>query len=134
MVAKISPEPNSGCWLWEGAWAGLGYGALKINKRMFLAHRVVYEYSFGLIPAGLQLDHKCRIKCCVNPEHLEPVTAQENTLRNKGLAAQNAAKTHCIKGHLLSPENTYVYRNGRRRHCKICIRDSKAKRKLAHVV
>jgi len=116
----VHPEPNSGCWLWTAAIRGGGYGTInaggKLGRRL-MAHRVSYEIHVGQIPEGRVLDHKCRMKCCVNPAHLEAVTQRENTLRGIGPTALLAAQTHCKRGHDLS--DAYAYR-GRMRHCRIC--------------
>lgn len=69
------------CWLWTGSLTWDGYGLFRENNRRTGAHRFAYEYHVGPIPAGLQLDHLCRVRNCVNPDHLEPVTASENTRR-----------------------------------------------------
>jgi hypothetical protein len=87
-----------------------------------LAHRFVYEQLGGLIPPGLQLDHRCRLRACVNPAHLEPVTARENLLRGATVTAANAAKTHCHAGHVFDDENTY--RRGEWRYCRPCRRQA----------
>lgn len=121
------PEPNSGCVFWLGPLSWNGYGKIKIGyksegtRRTAWAHRVAYEYFIGPIPAGMDLDHKCRVRCCVNPNHLEPVTRKENTRRGMLAAtirAKNAAVTHCKNGHLLSGENLYV--NSGHRVCRTC--------------
>lgn len=75
--ANIYREPNSGCWLWAGADNGVGYGKFRGKY----AHRVSYEMRHGSIPTGLHIDHLCRVRCCVNPDHLEPVTNKENAQR-----------------------------------------------------
>ena len=86
--ALYEAEPNSGCWLWIGTDSNLrgtattAYGLFYSDKKMVLAHRWAYEHYVGPIPAGLQLDHKCRTRCCVNPKHLEPVTGSENCRRS----------------------------------------------------
>lgn len=121
--ARIFPEPNSGCWLWSGPLFNTGYGAiLHAAKNGQLAHRVVYERERGPIPTGLQIDHLCRVRCCVNPDHLEPVTQQENIRR--GLAGQasglqQSSKTECVRGHVFSADNTYVRPDGVR-ICRAC--------------
>jgi hypothetical protein len=78
---RISPEPNTGCWLWVGNKNDRGYGVVPLEGKIRKAHRAVYESERGPIPEGLTLDHLCRIRCCVNPDHLEPVTAMENIRR-----------------------------------------------------
>jgi len=84
-LSKISPEPNSGCWLWTGCCEEKGYATIyKDNwKGHRPAHRFSYETFVGPIPHGLHIDHKCRVRCCVNPDHLEPVTVAENNRRSR---------------------------------------------------
>ena len=120
---KWTPEPNTGCWLWTASDNGRGYGTFRVGEKMVRAHRYAYERWVGPIPKGLQLDHLCRVRCCVNPDHLEAVTCQENLLRGETVPAANAAKTHCPQGHEYNEENTYVYLNGRR-HCRTCQADA----------
>lgn len=103
-----------GCWRWTGALTQNGYGHIRTpDRRMALAHRLVYEHLVGPIPRGLEIDHLCRFRNCVNPEHLEPVTHVENMRR--------AHLTHCRRGHEFTPENTYI-RPGKypRRVCRTC--------------
>lgn len=106
--SKISPEPNSGCWLWTASLDGKGYGQISMNGRPRRAHRVVYEAERGPIPAGLDLDHKCRNPVCVNPDHLEPVTRAVNLARGIGNRAALKAKTHCKNGHEYSGANVVI--------------------------
>jgi hypothetical protein len=108
------------CWLWCGGIQRGGYG--KVDKPTRLAHRVAYELLVGPIPEGLQLDHLCRVRSCVNVLHLEPVTARENQLRGKSVSGINAAKTECANNHPLSGENLYIYPDGHKRACRECIR------------
>ena len=121
---KFIPEPNSGCWLWHAGHTPAGYGTVRIKGVRKYAHRVVYEELVGDIPAGLDLDHLCRVTACVNPEHLEPVTRKENCRR--GLVGQyNARKRQCRSGHPFDMENTGFYKSRKRRgfggrYCKIC--------------
>jgi hypothetical protein len=113
---------DSGCWEWTGRKDSGGYcqsSTIGKDKRRCMAHRAVYEILVGPIPKGLELDHLCRNRACVNPEHLEPVTTRENVLRSQNLASINAKKTHCPQGHPYNQENTYIYPDGKRR-CKIC--------------
>ncbi len=110
----------SGCWEWRRGRDTAGYGRFADETRVGrAAHRWGYERLVGPIPEGLDLDHLCRNRPCVNPEHLEPVTRQENLLRGNTLSARNAAKTRCPNGHPYSGENLYVSPSGGRR-CRTC--------------
>jgi len=112
------------CLLWMGQKINTGYGVFgyKFGKKV-LVHRFAYERLIGPIPGGLQLDHLCRNRACVNPAHLEPVTQRENLLRGEGFAAINARKTHCPRGHEYTPENTYLLSTRNKRTCKTCSRE-----------
>lgn len=111
----------SGCWEWSGRIDRGGYGTFSVRGRKTLAHRSAYELMFEPIPAGKHLDHLCRNRRCCNPLHLEPVSCRENLLRGDTFQARNAAKTHCPAGHEYTPDNTYLYPDGRRR-CIACRR------------
>lgn len=115
------------CWLWTGPVNSYGYGRLAINGHQVMAHRLSYEFFVGPIPEGLTLDHLCRVRRCVRPEHLEPVTNAENVLRGESFVAVNKTKTHCPKGHVYDEANTRVYRG--RRHCRACDRERLARRR-----
>ena len=122
------------CWIWTASKKSGGYGQFGFNGSCsFFAHRFSYEYHKGPIPEGMTIDHICRNKSCVNPDHLEAVTNKENVLRGIGLAAQNARKTHCIRGHLFDEKNTYITKDGTRK-CRKCknewFRRFRANRKL----
>jgi hypothetical protein len=111
-------EVTESCWLWRGSIAR-GYGKFTNDEhRPVPAHRFGYELMVGPIPAGLQIDHLCRVRNCVNPDHLEVVTQRENIMRGETVPATNAAKTHCPQGHEYTPENTAISRWGRR--CRKC--------------
>jgi hypothetical protein len=121
-LAKISPEPNTGCWLWAASWNTTGYGNFWWEKRCHTAHRFIYERLFGS-QDGNEIDHLCRTPCCVNPVHLESVTVKVNNDRRIGLGKGNRKKTHCRFGHPLSGENldAFVTPEGhRKRRCRIC--------------
>ena len=110
---------TEGCWLWSGADNGNGYGTVYVNGRKTYAHRVSYEMAHGPIPVGLQIDHLCRVRNCVRPEHLEVVTPRENNLRGESPAAQQSRRTHCPQGHAYDETNTWVSKTGHR-SCRTC--------------
>lgn len=112
-------DQTESCWLWTAARGGGGYGIISVDGHMRPAHRVLYELVVGPIPEGLQLDHLCRVRHCVNPGHLEPVTARENTLRGDTIPARCSARSHCINGHAFTEANTYRTREGWRA-CRAC--------------
>jgi hypothetical protein len=122
-------RPDLGpCWVWTAALMHFGHGNFANNRgerATVLAHKLAYEDQHGPVPAGLQLDHLCRVPACVNPAHLEPVTSRENTLRGVGPSAINATKERCPQGH----EYDYRYPDGRRA-CKTCAREA-SRRHLA---
>lgn len=120
LEARTHPEPNSGCWLWSGALDPCGYGRIARNGKEQKAHRVSYYLAKGPIPDGLELDHLCRVRACVNPDHLEAVTHKVNAQR--GLAgAYLAERTHCPQGHPYDEENTYLWGPEKRwRKCRKC--------------
>ncbi len=91
--AKWTPVTESGCWLWLASTNHNGYGQFMFNKTMVRAHRFAYELYRGPIPVGLQIDHLCRVRCCVNPWHMEPVTNRENSLRNGSASAKNKERS-----------------------------------------
>ena len=117
---KIKKMEN-GCHIWTGAITQAGYGQFGANGIIQYAHRIAYEQKKGKIPEGLEIDHLCRNRSCVNPEHLEAVTCRENIHRGISLMAQRAKQTHCKRGHLFSEDNTYRDHRGYR-ECKICKR------------
>lgn len=128
ITSKIQVDPTTGCWLWTGGPSSGGlYGGIRYKGRQRGAHRVVYELLVGAIPAGLQIDHLCRVPRCVNPGHLEPVTQRENILRSRSYTARNAKATHCIHGHPFDAENTYIKPNGNR-DCRACARRRRLQR------
>jgi hypothetical protein len=119
---KVDLGTGVGCWIWTGSEAGGdGYGGFWSNGRTVRPHRWAYEHLVGPIPDDLPLDHLCRVRLCVNPAHLEPVTVAENLYRSDAPAAVNRMKTHCLRGHQLTGENLYVRPNGQRQ-CRTCQR------------
>lgn len=109
---RYIPDPNSGCWLWTHSLRN-GYGAIGENQvngikgKTKYVHRILYEKYKGPIPIGYELDHKCRIRSCVNPDHLEAVSHLENVRRGNA-GWHNAIKTHCPKGHSYSGYNLKI--------------------------
>lgn len=117
----LNPELGH-CWEWTACLASKSrYGLFFTPGRTGVAHRFAYEWLVGPIPDGLTLDHLCRNRACVNPAHLEPVLPRTNVLRGVGVTAHNAAKTHCKRGHPLTPENVYYRKGGRQ--CRLCNRE-----------
>lgn len=116
-------RPDLGpCWLWTAHTNHLGYGRFRVGATMVQAHRFAYEELVGPIPEGLELDHLCRNRTCVNPFHCEPVTERVNVLRGDTLPAANVLKTHCPQGHEYTPENTRLGPTGKR-YCRACTRE-----------
>src|SRR3990167_1602271 len=115
-------KKTADCWLWQGHTNAYGYGAIYSDGLNRYEHHIVLELMGKKVPAGLQVDHTCRVRNCVNPDHLDFVTSKENTLRGESFSAQHARKTHCVRGHEYTPENTYVRSRGSGRDCRICMR------------
>jgi hypothetical protein len=124
---KISVDPIRGCWLWQTSIHPKGYGIVRFEGRSHPAHRVVYMLLRGKIKKGLQIDHLCCTKNCVNPWHCEPVTGYINMQRRIN---HNAAKTHCLNGHEFTSENTYEFYEGER-ICRECQRERVRKYRVA---
>ncbi len=115
-------QKTDGCWEWQAAKDGCGYGFIWVRTRMYRAHRISYEMLHGPIPAGLQIDHLCCNPGCVNPSHLEVVTQAENMRRGVAWEHQRR-KTHCPKGHPYDATNTYFNPTTGSRTCRTCHRD-----------
>lgn len=109
---------DTGCWEWTGYRDRDGYGICTWGGKHARAHRVAYEMLFGYLDADRALDHLCKNRSCVRPQHLEPVTWQQNNARSGSLSALNARKTHCSRGHEFTDENTRV--SGGKRACRTC--------------
>jgi hypothetical protein len=116
---------TSECWVWTAAVNLHGYGMFtRGDGRGQVAHRTAFEEIVGPVPEGLCLDHLCRNRRCVRPDHLEPVTFRENVLRGDTLPAANVLKTHCRHGHALTADNVAIKirRDGVERVCITCRR------------
>lgn len=114
------------CVVAEGANSN-GYRCVFVNKRNLWAHRFSYLFFIGKIPLGLVIDHICRNRACVKPSHLRAVSHKENILAGEGATAKHAKKTHCVRGHEFTSENTVKVKNGKR--CKTCRDSSNRSRK-----
>lgn len=124
-TSELRPDLGS-CWLWVGGTLRGGYG--KVGNPTRLAHRVAYELVVGPIPEGLQIDHLCQVRSCVNPAHLEPVTPKENQRRSASVSGLNAAKTICDRGHALDGDNLWTCPEDSmtpgKRVCRACKREN----------
>ena len=139
LLRRVICDIATRCWLWQAAKDPKGYGRMGVEvapkvMRMATVHRVSYQLYRGPIPDGLQIDHLCRVRHCVNPDHLEVVTPYENYLRgNRGATGPaprprpRNVKTHCKHGHLYDEENTYWSKGTR--ICKRCHSDNHRRRK-----
>ena len=120
---KIKIDGN-GCWVWLGGKSN-GYAYFWFKDKNVKAQRFSYALFMGDLP-DLPLDHLCRNRACVNPEHLEPVSTKENVLRGIGITSKNFKKTYCKNGHAFSQKNTYFRPTGGR-SCIICLKNTKQK-------
>lgn len=113
-------KDENGCWLWTAHTNNKGYGKVMVggkSGKLKYAHRVSYETFVGPIPAGLEIDHLCRVPSCINPAHLEPVTPQENTLRGNSPGARALRRENCLHGH---PYSEHGHVSAGRRICLVC--------------
>lgn len=117
---KVTVGLEDECWLWSGSLDRKGYGNFSVAKnKSNKAHIFSYVLHYGLFKKGLQVDHKCKIRNCVNPKHLQLLTPKKNNERSSSPSAINAKKIHCVHGHPFDKNNTIRYKDGYRR-CKTC--------------
>ena len=116
--ATVTPG-SDGCLIWTGARNPKGYGTFRTEEGTASAHRWAYTFRYGSIPDGMEIDHLCFIRACVNPDHMEPVTHAENVRR--GRHNQNHGKDKCIHGHRFDEQNTSLDTLGKR-VCRVCAR------------
>jgi hypothetical protein len=114
--SKVAAVNDNGCMLWTASLNSYGYGQFSFGRGVNRqAHRVAYELLGGVIPEGFQLDHLCRVRNCVNPQHLEPVTLEENVRRGNALRKLD---TTCRNGHPYTGATTYLWKG--QRYCRTC--------------
>lgn len=118
LAERTIPEPNTGCLLWIGSVNRYGYARFYLGK-VTTGHRAAWTLLRGSIPTDKVIDHICRVRSCVNVEHMRLVTAAQNTIENSNSrSALNKAKTHCFRGHALSGKN--LGRGKKGRYCITC--------------
>ncbi len=132
---KVQPCPMSGCWIWTGYRDRADYGRFQSAKSFGLAHRHAYKALVGPVPEGLELDHRCRVRSCCNPAHLEPVTHAENMRRSPVVGWCKRDKTHCPHGHEYAGKNLLFDANANNgkgaRYCRACVNGQRRRRRAA---
>lgn len=132
---RVYKDPNSGCWIYLGQINAKGYPLCSfVNFKTKTAYRLVYELCKGKIPAGLEIDHVCRVRSCINPNHLDAVTHAENMRRSIGYNIGHHVLTVCRKGHPYTPENEIIRRHWKTgaiyHNCRICTNEAQRKNAL----
>jgi HNH endonuclease len=129
---RVAIDPKTGCWNWTLYKTADGYGRCSLRhpttreKWMVIPHRLSYTVFVGPIPVEMTVDHKCCNPACCNPEHLQLLSTDVNTMLGTGVGPQNHVKTHCPQGHPYDQENTYYRKNPNgkpSRNCRMCSRE-----------
>lgn len=128
IFAKVRQDP-SGCWFWTGWRNHDGYGRIRLDGRMVFVHRLVYELSTGPVPEGKEVCHTCDVRHCIRPLHLVAATHEENIrdAKLKGRMRGRGGRTHCLRGHAFTDENT-IHRKDGTRTCRTCRQASSQRR------
>ncbi len=123
-LSHAIPDPPPGeCWIWDTDLTSAGYGRITVDGQRYYAHRWFYEKLIGPIPRGLQIDHLCRVRNCVNVDHLELVTIAQNVRRGKSPSMIALRAGVCGRGHAKTPENMYQRKDRPgKRQCRPCER------------
>jgi len=129
--AYAMPIPESGCWLWTGPISHKGYGRFTVDGRKVQAHRFSYKQFVGPVPDETTIDHLCRVRCFVNPDHLRQLSNRDNILIGVGPTAINAKKVQCSNGHIYTKDTTIERPEGGR-GCRICKSKYNKNYRIAH--
>ena len=111
---------NDKCWLWTGARNSCGYAEIRRDGKNYKVHRIMFEMFKGTIKKGLEIDHICRVRNCVNPKHLRAVTHRINMLCGDGVGSENFKKTKCPRGHKYNRVRKVTRKNGLKQSCRYC--------------
>lgn len=135
LLSKVMADEN-GCWIWTACRSQNGYGKTWLRGKYEYAHRAMYTVMVGPIPDDQVLDHLCRVRACVNPGHLEPVSHRENLARGENFIAGVMSRVTCVNGHNYTPENTKYEGATRSRRCLTCRRayDKRRRGSVVHKV
>jgi hypothetical protein len=118
VLSQVSFDSDDKCWEWNGYITKYGYGVY--GHMGYMVHRIIYELLVDKLGTEESIDHLCKNKKCVNPNHLEVVSLRENVLRSNNFYAINARKSYCKHGHIFDDDNTYIHPKRGTRHCKKC--------------